>query len=628
MDCFIRRFFLVSFCVIISTQLWAAPNKIVATVNQRLGQAEVRLIFPHPINMKQTFKGNEAWLTFSSTTDVSNIRKLPMQLPKWIEQVQSRAGNKLYIRAKKNTVFHFEKRGYTVFMSLLEKLEPGAKIYPKILIDQDSKRADVVLIWPKKLTPKHYKEKERVVINFNQPIKNPQLSKLGDKLRDWLWGAGAYYDSMDLSLAGSARMRVHVMEHQIRLQFFHKGSIELMEEKGQLYGLHPSVRLERLKGQALQEGDRELEAKNRFRNVVDRTKDNLEGLRWLGDNDNRLRRWRKAISVYDHLFSIDDQEAGVVTPKAQLLHDYGNFVRYTPEWFKVEGQEEQYRNKVDGRYITGMRSQAEVIYEERKIKGGISRDSSGAIKSFDGWRRRGTGIFSFDFRSMDKLQLSAHGSNNVVGGGAAYTFGWEKASTRIGATYHKPDWNYLVMMARGGSVDVIDIRHEQQFTNRFLTDRLSAEGTVSYNRYNLKDITKAATSIKYEGALNYNVLRGDPVHAYLGYAILGEHKFSSKGGIEPTGGGRFSWVDIFNLEAHLITARVRTLLTDYIVGEAYGGYSYERFARTKGPHYGLSLIYEPIQSMEIGLKASREILISRGAGSYINGIGGYAIVRF
>ncbi|MDP1975359.1 MAG: hypothetical protein Q8K37_05245 [Alphaproteobacteria bacterium] len=596
------------------------PQGFLVTTLPRLSRLEIRLISQEPYEINHKTSDNKLWINFNNPIQADRIKGLIKEAPKWLQIVRQESPKTIYLEAKPNNTFLVDRLDRSIIITILQGKNPTSKITPEILIGKTPYRAELSLIWPKDLKPVLERIEDQLIFNVGQPINNPQLNDLWKTLPQWVTSSTAYYDSFVLKLAHDTKAQITYKGTHTILDFYYSPMTEKELEAKTLTPASPDIRLDRLKGQAVLNAERDFDARSKFSEVVDAAPDNLEAMQWLGNTEAHIKRWRKAIMVYDNMFSIDPQEYGVAFNKAFQYHEYGSYARLEPEWWHVEGGETQYIGRLSGRYLIGPSAQIDSVYEERFLTDAGLINRKGQLLDFEGSRRQGFTALTYNFDSMDKAQIGIYGQNSSIGGGAAYTIGWKHANTRIGANYHANDWNYVQQIANGGNVDNINLAHDQQFG-----ERLYLDATGSLNRFNLRYKQNVASSIRANGALNYVIFEKNPTLS-LGYAVIAEYKLKRKRTIAEDG-TPYTILPIQTREAHILSSRIGSLLTDYIFGEAVGGYSVDRFG-THGPIMGLAFYYEPLPNFQFGIKGNREILNSRGSSAYVNSVGLSFTVRF
>lgn len=513
-----------------------------------------------------------------------------------------------------------EKMDRTIVITILKDKNPQNNMNPEIYFDNSPNRGEVTFVLLKETMPKISKDRDQLIFNFNKPINNPKINDLWKLLPQWITSSTTYYDSFVIRLAHTAEARISTKGPQIILNFSHTQKSEKELQEQQLHASSPDIRLDRLTGQALLQADRDFEGRSKFRDVVHETPDNLDALRWLGDTETHLKRWRKAVMVYDHMFQLDPQEYGVSFQKGFNYHEYGSYIKLEPEWWKVEGGETQWIARTSGRYLIGPQAELLGVHEERYIQDASLIDKKGLARDYESSKRQGFAALAYNFDSMDKAQIGIYGANSTLGGGAFYSLGWKFANTKIGANYHATDWNYVQQIAYGGNVDNINIAHDHQFG-----DRLFLDTSASWNNFNLSYKKNVASSIRFNGALNYNVTTTDPTLS-VGYAVIAEYKGRRKRSKTPDG-TPYTILPIQTREAHILSSRIGAKLFDYVFAEGVAGYSVDRFG-SHGPIMGAAFYYEPISNFQFGIKGNREKLNSRGSSSYVNSIGLNFTVRF
>lgn len=619
-------FVIISILLATPYELIAAPGSspdLLVTTLPRKARHEIRLVSRAPLPFTHKASGNVLQLNLNAPMNGNQLQNLPHETKGWIQRVVPSGNSSYQLVARQGTSFDVRQDGRTIFINILQNISKNIKDTPEMIIDDTPARAELTLIWPEDAKVQVEKRDDLYIFSLGKPLRNNKIGGLWETMPRWVSTSNNYFDNFSLRLNEGIAMRVTQMGPQVILNFNYAAKHVDLEKQVTPTPSTPAIRMSRYKGQTLLTSERDFEARSQFSEIVGETKENLDALRWLGDTESHIKRWQRAVMVYDHMFSLDPQETGVAFRKAFLLHENGNYVRFDPEWYKVEGQETTLVGRASGRYILGTHAYLEGSIEDRHICGADTNDCEGNFSTFKGNRVQGFVAWGYDFDSLDKLKVGLYGATKNFGAAAAYTFGWKHSETRFGVNYHTTDWNYVQQIVDGGNIDSLSVKH----MHRFLEDRVFFDAFVAYNRFNLDCKDDVGRTTRANATLNVVICTKEDPSLTVGYGYAAEYVHDVKSGIDRNGNS-FTFIPLVDRETHSLTARSSAYMTDYIFAEGVVGWSYERYSRNHGPILGLSLVYEPVSTFSMGIKASREVLNTRGSNRYLNAVLGSITVRF
>lgn len=624
-----RLFFVLLSLLIATSESYAQSvpfqqtSSLIVTTLPRKARQEIRIISGFKLPYQHSVSGNVLTLSLNANIDASALQELPQKTKGWIRSVTPSGANSFKLTARENDTFDVSQRDNTIFVNILQKMDSSVKDLPEMIVDDTPARGELTFLWPDDAKVGVEERDGLYVFSLGKPLKNEKINTLWESMPRWISESNGYYDNFALKLVEGINLRVTQMGPQVILNFdYDEKHIDLEKPKTPT-PTTPGIRMDRYRGQTLLTSERDFEARSQFEEIVEKTKENLDAMRWLGDTEAHIKRWRRAILVYDHMFSLDPQETGVAYRKAFLYHENGSYMQFDPEWYHVEGQETTSIGRLSGRYILGTHAHVEGSFETRHLCSAETNDCQGNISNFTGAKLQGFGAFVYHFDSLDKLHLGLYGQCDVMGGAAAYTFGWKHAETRFGLNYHTTDWNYVQQITGGGNIDSVSIKHD----HRFLEDRVFFEGLVGYNIYNLGCKDDVGRTTRANAAVNVIIATKEDPSLSIGYGYSAEYVHDVKTAINPQG-NTFTYIPLQDRETHSITARSSAYMTDYFFAEGVVGWSYERFSRNFGPILGVSFVYEPVSTFSMGIRFTREVLNTRGSNRYINGALGSVTVRF
>jgi hypothetical protein len=127
--------------------------------------------------------------------------------------------------------------------------------------------------------------------------------------------------------------------------------------------------------------------------------------------------------------------------------------------------------------------------------------------------------------------------------------------------------------------------------------------TALYDNYGLSGHNNAVQTAGWQGNLRWDAeLIPGNLFAGIAYDGQGEYRlaYDALTGTAPT---PYVPLSIRNLETHAVTASLSTALWDQIWFDAFGGYVYDRYAKSGGGLYGASLRVTPAPGFEIEMGA-------------------------
>jgi hypothetical protein len=148
---------------------------------------------------------------------------------------------------------------------------------------------------------------------------------------------------------------------------------------------------------------------------------------------------------------------------------------------------------------------------------------------------------------------------------------------------------------------------------------------VGYNRYGLSAAADLARSASVEGALRY-VLNPEGPLTSVAYLLDAEY-VGRRVQWENAQGQPFAPLPAATREVHALQLSVEDWIADYLRYSAQIGYAYDRRGKS-GPQGAVSLSWEPLDTLEIGVRASHARSTARGTASAVNAAGGYLLWRY
>lgn len=213
----------------------------------------------------------------------------------------------------------------------------------------------------------------------------------------------------------------------------------------------------------------------------------------------------------------------------------------------------------------------------------------GETKFFKGYRTRldlGFLQFSPDGQTFRGYVYLGDG---VAGMGAKWTSPNEYGIWGLKGMYHKPCWEFVQSTIEMGSQDTVEVSYKPR-----LLPRWDGFSSLAYNKYNLKGLPRAASTVQVGGNLSYRFANYSPIGQLLceqdsinlNYILDAEYGLNNVERRNAEGIAYFP-LPFVSRENHAFTLNIRRKFRDNLNIEAYGGYLYDRMqGRKLAPLYG------------------------------------------
>jgi len=203
----------------------------------------------------------------------------------------------------------------------------------------------------------------------------------------------------------------------------------------------------------------------------------------------------------------------------------------------------------------------------------------------------------FEMGGDTELTLEGVGTNYTVGGKLGVFSGSPNGFLSASLIYHQP------FLETPEAIQVRGIKDEANVTTagrlgRGLWGSLSAK----YDNYGVHGHANMVQTAGWNGNLRWDTELMQGLFAGIAYDGQGEYRLAYKT-LTGTAPSPYVPLSIRNLETHAMTASLSTAVWDQIWFDAFGGYVYDRYAKSGGGLYGASLRVEAAPGFEIELGA-------------------------
>jgi hypothetical protein len=200
----------------------------------------------------------------------------------------------------------------------------------------------------------------------------------------------------------------------------------------------------------------------------------------------------------------------------------------------------------------------------------------------------------------DGNQITFEGlyGNSVAGGKLGIFGGTPDGFISASLAYHQPLLDTAEAIVGKARTDEISIATAGRLAYGLWG---SLEGR--YTNYGLSGHGNAVQTAGWDGNLRWDYDFGG-ILAGLSYNGRGEYrmKYDTLTGAAPS---PYVPLSIRNMETHAATASLSSLMWDSFWFNLYGGYVYDRYAKSGGGIYGLSLRYTPVPGLDLEMGARR-----------------------
>ncbi len=503
-------------------------------------------------------------------------------------------------------------------------------------------QARFALRWPVAVTLDAVERRGReLILLFNRPLGGVALDSVPGRLSGWVDNVQYGYDMVLLTLATGVTADVVADRNGVTVTFAQDANAQRSAEAVKADAA-ADRRLDYFKALTLLEGGQTREARALLRDrLQDGPRDaqsTAQSTALLAQAEERLGRWREAVAAYDAALELTPDEPSLVQGKARLLYDNGDRARLDTDWQSVRGADVQRIQRLTGVVTLPGANSLRYALENRLVDVDAAQQRDGTPAPFHGARQRMEFTLSHDWPEVERTDLTLFAARRLLGVGV--THGWkdDDSETRVGAAWSEPTFAFLEGIVSAGRRDRLFVQHEER-----LSDRWNLTLGAGYNRYGLAGDADLARSASVEASLRYVLNREGPLTSLV-YAVDAEYvgrrvqraralpaapealaEDAPPPPVPPP--GFFTPLPVATREVHTILLSVEDWLADYVRYGAQIGYAYDRRGKS-GPQGALSLAWEPLDALEIGLRLSHARSTARGTASAVNAAGGYLMWRY
>jgi hypothetical protein len=284
----------------------------------------------------------------------------------------------------------------------------------------------------------------------------------------------------------------------------------------------------------------------------------------------------------------------------------------------IQGEQGEDLIRIVGNQVLGGAFHLHVEYDQDAASVNSVTSPNGVAGPFHGVLRRGEATVQYETESGLRVEGAAYASDAGPGAGTAVTIPDAKGTSAVRLDLNRPYWEFTQSLAGDGTRSRVEINRET-----VLSPRLSASLTAALNRYNLREVSDAASSAAAQGRVTYRLLPHPQLS--LEYNLDAEHKLSVATR-EAVDGSEFHPLPLVNREVHSAGVTVAGELLRNVQASASAGYAVDRFGG-RAPFVSANLNYKNRGRFGGGIGFDRRLYFFNTAQT-VTTLGGHLSFRF
>jgi tetratricopeptide (TPR) repeat protein len=438
-----------------------------------------------------------------------------------------------------------------------------------------------------------------VVVYFSAPIDVQNIDALAEARADWIETIEYGYDSLVIRFAQDTELSTEIDGGTVRI----RATRDTTDTDELIPGSADpqSIRLEYYRALVLIESGAVHKGRAILVDQLRRDPTNIEVILLLAQAEERLRRPRRAIALYDKALALDPNLPSAIRDRRRLNRDTADTVGITTRYQDVTNGETQVITTLDGRISSDTGFALSFEAQNRAMDSGTVSRPNGDNGQFDGDRQRAEVTLTTPNNRFGAQSVSIFGSTQVAGVGVGLDYVADDTTWQAEGLYSEPDFNFVEGIVEGGARDRLAGSWRRQ-----LADLYELSAGLALNRYSLSG-EHAGTGAETTAEIR-RVIAAPWPFATIGYRFDAEYILNSQTN-DLTGA---NLLPLSSRETHNIDVSTEGYLTDFLRARGLAGYSYDRLNGGGGPQAELNLIYEPLVDLEITTTLGTSLTASRG----------------
>ncbi len=318
----------------------------------------------------------------------------------------------------------------------------------------------------------------------------------------------------------------------------------------------------------------EYEAAKASQKLANEYPQNAEVLGFTANIQNFVGNWPYARRLVDKAHELQPENEDILALQRGIEREHASTIYIDGEWRQLADNNE-FITTIGGEYDLNENTQIGIVVQNDSVDSQVLTLPNGQIGEFNDQKQRGELFLRHFTENGDQSQISIFGNNNTAGIGLYHAFINPLGNTRLGAEYHRPNWDFVEGVLTDATRDRIFVGHRKSFANR-----ITADVEVGYNRYNVKDFDNVSDTGTVTATVARQVL--DIPYVAVGYGLDAEYEIDEENGIDQNG-VPFQRFPMDSREVHALTVFGNHQIDEDTVAEGFASYGYDRISGDSGP---------------------------------------------
>ncbi|HEY6340544.1 MAG TPA: hypothetical protein VIY49_03555 [Bryobacteraceae bacterium] len=284
----------------------------------------------------------------------------------------------------------------------------------------------------------------------------------------------------------------------------------------------------------------------------------------------------------------------------------------------IQGEQGESLIRITANQVLGGAFHLHEEYDQDAASVNSVTSPNGVAAPFRGVLRRGEAAVQYETESGLRVEGAAYASDAGPGAGGAVMIPDARGTSTVRLDLNRPYWEFTQSLAGDGARSRVEVNRET-----VLSPRLSASLTAALNRYNLRQVSDAASSAAAQGRVTYRLLSHPRLS--LEYNLDAEHKLSVATR-EAADGSEFRPLPLVNREVHSAGVSVAGQPLRNVEASAAAGYAIDRFGG-RAPFVSANLNYKNRGRFGGGIDFDRRLYFLNTAQT-VTTFGGHLSFRF
>jgi len=294
-----------------------------------------------------------------------------------------------------------------------------------------------------------------------------------------------------------------------------------------------------------------------------------------------LKRWRKAFCSIQKARALEPKNELYCLTQREILRTHRPETMATFE-YRVTGTDQyerygyfSYRHPINAANLLFTRLDTDNIDVEDYVN-----TTTGVLEDREARRFKAEVSWIHRLWYGGALTSSIYFNGDGAGAGLLFLHPDLYGSTLFSLEYHRPNWDFTQTIIEDGNRDMVAFKRVQPLLPRF-----EVSFGAGLNRYNLDNLSNAASSWSLEGGATYLLSKGNPISCLMGkegvvslnYYLDAEYRIEEKERLGPFD-QPFSPLPLVSRETHAGFVYLSKRFGKCLSADGFGGISYDREA--------------------------------------------------